>query len=176
MARRAPIASLVLALALAAAPAAPAGAAPLAYTEDFRDTLLRDPLLTTAWWDTVAGELKLPPLGAVVLGTADTPDNAFAVVLLGTHALVADNASGLQVVDVASAGQPEIVHPLERPPAAFVVSDGAHDEDLVSELREVRRAVEGSPAKEFRLPEYIPQYLAYADDPHNGSVYRQRTT
>jgi hypothetical protein len=84
-------------------------ATPFHLHEDFSSTRYRDPALNTAWWDTMAGELKLYPLEATVLGTADTPDNAYAVALDGTYAYVADNTSGLQVVDIASPGQPEIV-------------------------------------------------------------------
>ena len=93
-------------------------AVPFHHHENFSSTRYRDPALNTAWWDTLAGELKLFPLEATVLGTADTPDNAYAVALAGNHAYVADNASGLLVVDVSSPGQPEIVGSWNSPGSA----------------------------------------------------------
>ncbi len=111
---------LLVALPLAAALllAAAVTAAPFHHHEDFSSTRYRDPALNTAWWDTLAGELKLYPLEATVLGTADTPDNAYAVALAGTHAYVADNVTGLVVVDVSSPGQPEIVGSWNSPGSA----------------------------------------------------------
>ena len=71
------------------------------YVEDFTTTQYKDTVHTTAWWDTVAGELKLHPFVPALGGTCDTPGNAEGVAVSGYYIFVADNTSGLQVIDIA---------------------------------------------------------------------------
>jgi hypothetical protein len=75
------------------------------YIEDFTTTGYKDTLNTTAWWNTVAGELKLFPLPTLE-GTYDTPGYARGVAVLGGYALVADSYSGLQVIDISDPATP----------------------------------------------------------------------
>ena len=45
--------------------------------EDFSSTAGRDPAHTTAWWDTVSGQLKLFPFQPSLVATYDTPGEAY---------------------------------------------------------------------------------------------------
>ncbi len=50
-----------------------ANAAKNRYVENFATAQYKDALNTTAWWDTVTGELKLFPFVPTLVGTCDTP-------------------------------------------------------------------------------------------------------
>jgi len=78
------------------------------YTEDFTSTLYCDALNTTAWWDTVSGELKLPPFDLTLAGSCDTPSEPQHIALAGDYAYVADYLSGLQVIDISDPTSPTI--------------------------------------------------------------------
>lgn len=71
------------------------------FSEDFTSTALRDSLFTTAWWDTLAGELRLYPQPLVPRGVWNTAGNAYACALTGSHLMVADGSGGLASIDVA---------------------------------------------------------------------------
>ncbi len=49
------------------------------------------------------------PGSPVILGSVDTPHGALSVAVSGTVAYVADNLSGLQVIDVSDPGSPVIL-------------------------------------------------------------------
>ena len=95
---------VVLIAALVSVP--PAAAEIQEYSEDFRDWLQRDPAFTTALWDTVAGELRLPPQPLGARGSLNTLGTAYLVARLGTHLLVADGTGGLLAIDPANPDQP----------------------------------------------------------------------
>jgi len=59
------------------------------YMEDFSTTQYKDTLNTTAWWDTVTGELKLWPFELTLAGSYDTPGSAYGVAICGDYAHVA---------------------------------------------------------------------------------------
>jgi hypothetical protein len=79
------------------------------YVESFSTMQHCDKTHTTAWWDTIAGEVKLQPFAPSLLGTCDTPGNATFVVTAGDYAYVTDYASGLQVINIADPTNPTIV-------------------------------------------------------------------
>lgn len=98
--------TLVLPMALLAV-AAVVPAAIDEYSQDFRSWQQRDPGFTTALWDTVAGELRLPPELLRPRGALDTPGQAYAVAAAGARLLLADGGGGLRVVDPADPDQPQ---------------------------------------------------------------------
>jgi hypothetical protein len=92
------------------------------YTESFTSKLYCDTLNTTALWDTVAGELKLRPFELTLAGSYGTPDNAYGVALSGDYAYVADQASGLRVIDVSDPANPTSAGSCDTPGYANAVA------------------------------------------------------
>jgi len=82
------------------------GAVVKTFTEDFSTKQYCDTLNTTALWDTVAGELRLPLFELTLAGSYDTPDRAYGVAIAGDYAYVADGYSGLQVIDISDPTAP----------------------------------------------------------------------
>jgi len=78
------------------------------YSEDFTTTAYKDVILTSADWDTAAGELKLPTLPSFA-GSYDTPGFARGVAVAGDFAFVADHGSGLSVIDISDPNNPVFV-------------------------------------------------------------------
>ena len=76
------------------------------YVENFTTTQYKDNLNTTAWWDTVSGELKLFPFVPTLAGNYDTPGTARGVTISGDYAYVAVGSSGLQVIDISDPTAP----------------------------------------------------------------------
>jgi len=85
-----------------------AGAITNRYVEDFHTRQYCDRSLTTAAWDTVAGELKLPPFVMSVVGNCDLAQS-FAVAVDGDYAYVADFSTGVKVLDVHDPTAPALV-------------------------------------------------------------------
>ncbi len=85
------------------------------FTEDFTTTTFKDPVYTTADWDTVSGELKLLPFVPSLVGAYDTPGSAQGVTVAGGLALVADGSSGLQIVDITDPSAPTLVGTYDTP-------------------------------------------------------------
>ena len=79
------------------------------FTENFTTTAYKDTLNTTADWDTISGGLKLFPFESTLAGSFDTPGSAFDVVVAGDLAFIADQASGLQIVDITNSAAPTLV-------------------------------------------------------------------
>ncbi|UCF06043.1 MAG: hypothetical protein JSV33_03150, partial [bacterium] len=77
------------------------GTAPDYFTEDFTSNVYCDTFSTTALWDTISGELKLPPFELTLAGSYDTPGSARGIVTDGDYAYVAGVAAGLQVIDIS---------------------------------------------------------------------------
>ncbi len=92
------------------------------YTEGFTSKQYCDTLNTTAWWDTVAGELRLPFFDLTPAGSLDTPGTAYGVVVAGDYAFVADGASGLQVIDVTDPTGPDSAGTYDTPGLAHGVA------------------------------------------------------
>lgn len=69
-------------------------------TEDFTTTNFMDPVHTTALWDTVSGELRLPPFELTSVGSCDTPGEACRVSAAGDMAFIADGPNGIVILDV----------------------------------------------------------------------------
>ncbi len=79
------------------------------YIEEFTTTQFKDAVNTTAWWDIVAGELKLYPFEYTLVGTYDTPGDAYDVAVSGNYAFVANDAFGLHVIDISNPANPGLV-------------------------------------------------------------------
>jgi hypothetical protein len=79
------------------------------YTENFSTNLFKDPVLTTANWDTVTGELKLFPFQIALLGNYNTPGLAIGVTVSGDYAFIADGTYGLQVIDISNPTSPTLL-------------------------------------------------------------------
>jgi hypothetical protein len=118
-------ASIVLLLGLCTA--IPSSAITYSYDENFRTTQYRDPALTTAHWDTVAGEIRLYRLGVALTGSLNTPDSAQDMVIAGGYAYLADNATGLLVIDVSVPNAPLLAGTANTPGSARGVAlDGPY--------------------------------------------------
>jgi hypothetical protein len=76
------------------------------YVEDFSTSGFCDIAHTTALWDTVGGELRLPPFEPTLAGWYDTADLACGVAISGDYAYVADYGNGLVVVDISDPTTP----------------------------------------------------------------------
>ncbi len=83
-----------------------AQAVTLSHTEDFTSTAGRDSLWTSAEWDTIAGEVRLPALGLVQQGSYNTTGTALAGAVSGDVLFVADATGGLVALDIADAASP----------------------------------------------------------------------
>ena len=92
------------------------------YVEDFTTTQYKDSLNTTAWWDTVSGELKLYPFVITLAGSYDTPGTAWDVSLAGDHAFAADGGSGLHVIDISDPTNPTLLGNYDTPGQACGVT------------------------------------------------------
>ena len=92
------------------------------YVEDFTTTHYRDRLNTTAEWDSVAGALRLPPLQLTLAGNCGTPGAAYGVAVDGNYVYVADNTSGLQVIDITNPASPVIAGHCATPGRAYGVA------------------------------------------------------
>jgi hypothetical protein len=98
----------VFIFALSAVLSSSAGALAHQFSEDFSTKLYCDSLNTTAWWDTVAGEIKLYPFELTLAGS-EASSGAREVVVDGDYAYVAAYVSGLRVVDVSDPTSPTLV-------------------------------------------------------------------
>ena len=78
------------------------------YVEDFSTKQYCDTLHTTAWWDTLSGELKLFPFVPTLAGTYNTPGTAWGVTVSEDNAFVADGSFGLQVIDISDPANPTL--------------------------------------------------------------------
>jgi hypothetical protein len=96
------------------------------HTEDFSTTQFKDPLNTTASWDTVAGEVGLLPFTLSNVGSYNTSGTAKAVVVDGHYAFVADKESGLQIIDISDPTGPSLVGTYDTPDWASDVAVAGH--------------------------------------------------
>lgn len=94
----------LLALFLVVAPTA--AAQTITFVEDFTSKQFCDTTLTTAVWDTMAGEVRLPPFVPTSMGHFDTAGLAHSLALAGDHAFIADDANGLVVLDISDPSLP----------------------------------------------------------------------
>ena len=57
------------------------------------------------------------------VGGVDTPNDAYTVAVAGSYAYVADNYSGLQVVDITNPTSPQLVGNVDTPESAKDIAD-----------------------------------------------------
>ncbi|MFC1800169.1 FlgD immunoglobulin-like domain containing protein [Candidatus Eisenbacteria bacterium] len=101
-----------------------ASAEPLnhSYVEDFTTLQYCDTVNTTAWWDTLAGEVKPHLFQIELAGSCDTPGDARGIAISGDYVYVADLTSGLQLIDVSDPEDPAIVGSYDTPGNAYGVA------------------------------------------------------
>jgi hypothetical protein len=123
---RATVAALTaLALALLA-PGAEADL-PRSFTEDFSTKQYCGVYSTTATWDTVAGEIRLPPFQLDYLDGYDTPGDAKSVAVRdhrdsgGHYVYLADGSSGLLVFQLSGGGNLQLCGQADTPGSAWDV-------------------------------------------------------
>ncbi len=132
------------------------------YIEDFTTKQYCDTVNTAAWWDTVAGEIRLPPFRITLAGSLDTPGSACGVAVAGEHAFVADGASGFHVIDISDPSNPDFVGTYDTPGNAYGVAisgDYAYVADRVAGLVVVAIS---NPATPSHAGSYNTQGNAYA--------------
>jgi hypothetical protein len=96
------------------------------FTEDFTTTAYRDPINTTADWDTTASELKLFSFVPASVGFYSTPNTASGVAISGNYAYVADNES-MQILQISNPTFPLSAGSYHAPTLALsVFADGNH--------------------------------------------------
>ena len=120
----------------------PARATVHQYVEDFTTKTYCDTLNTTASWDTLAGELRLPPFEVSLIGSYNTPGSAHAVAIAGNYAYVADGGAagtgGFQVLDISDPTNPVSAGSYSTPDYAYSVAiagDYAYVADRFSGLQ-----------------------------------------
>jgi hypothetical protein len=88
------------------------------YEENFTSRQYCDTLNTKALWDTISGELKLPPFELILAGSYDTPGGSADLALAGDMAFVADAAAGLVIVDISNPASPSLLGSYDTPGSA----------------------------------------------------------
>jgi hypothetical protein len=118
------------------------------YVEDFTTKQYCDQLNTTAWWNTVAGELKLHPFEITLVGNYNTPGYAYGVAISGDYAYVADGTSGLKVIDISDPTDPTLGGSYNTPGdahGAAISGDYAYVADGASGLQVIDISAPTSP-------------------------------
>ena len=108
------------------------------YEETFTTTQYKDAVNTNAWWNTADGEIKLYPLVMTLTGTLGPLTNAAGVTIAGDYAYVADDASGLRVVDISDPSTPSLAGSYNTPNSArdvAIAGDLAYVADFESGLQ-----------------------------------------
>ncbi|UCG52213.1 MAG: Ig-like domain-containing protein [Candidatus Latescibacterota bacterium] len=118
--------SILTAVLLAGFPRIGAAQQTGSLTEDFLSTLYKDGINTTAFWDTLSGELKLFPFVMTLAGSYDTPGMARKLVVAGDYAYVGDGDNGLQVLDITDPTNPTFA-------GAYVTLSDARDVALAGD-------------------------------------------
>lgn len=97
----------VLAILLASLAPTPAAASVVRqYTEEFTTTTFKDPVATTADWNTGAGELRLFAFQPSQVAALDTPGTANGIAVDGDYAYIADFTSGLAILNITNPSSP----------------------------------------------------------------------
>ncbi len=88
----------------------PAAAETVTHNEDFTSLQFADVGLTTADWDTTAGELRLHPQGLVTIGSLSVTGEAYAAAWKDNHVLLAaGSGNALLIVDAGDPAAPQLV-------------------------------------------------------------------
>jgi hypothetical protein len=118
------------------------------YVEDFTTTQYKDPVYTTAWWNTSVGELYLYPYIPTLTSAYDTPGFSQEAFVAGDHVFVADHDAGLLVFDISDLGSPVLVGSYNTPGysyGVFVAGDHAFVADYGSGLQVIDISDPSSP-------------------------------
>ncbi|MFH1843199.1 MAG: FlgD immunoglobulin-like domain containing protein [bacterium] len=97
-------------------------AGPGYFREDFSNRQYADLALTTAWWDTMSGQVRLHPHEIELLAIVDTPGSAVDVAVFGNLAFVGDGEDGLQVLDITDPESVGVIGTLDTPGYAWGVA------------------------------------------------------
>jgi hypothetical protein len=92
------------------------------YVESFTTTTFKDAANTTALWDTGTGELKLNPFVGSLVGTYNTTGTATHLAVAGDLVFVADDVSGLQIINITNPALPTLAGTYNTPGTAMGVA------------------------------------------------------
>ena len=92
------------------------------FTDSLTSTQYRDPLVTSAWWDTTNGEIKRFPFAGSEIGNL-TGLNASDVVVRGDLAYIA-SVAGMQVADIRDPTSPLLISSAVGPLCNFIDAAG----------------------------------------------------
>ncbi len=81
--------------------AAPAETPAKSYREDFKSSQYLDSGQTSASWDTLRGEIKLPPYQIDLVGGTFTVDASWGIFQEGDSVYVADGYAGIHLIDIS---------------------------------------------------------------------------
>jgi len=118
------------------------------YAENFGTKQYCDTLNTSAWWDTVAKELKLHPFRLNCKGSCNSFANANGVAISGDYAYVVDEDFGLRVVDISDPTSPALIATCNTPGASYGIAisgDYAYVADGSSGLQVISIVDPGAP-------------------------------
>ncbi len=151
-------------------------AAVVRYEEYFSTTQYCDALNTTAFWDTIAGEIKLHPFTMSLVGSYATSSPAKCVAVSGNYAYVADGSSGLQVIDISDPTTPAYAGSYDSPGDANSVAisgNYAYVADGYSGLRVVDISDPENPssAGDFLLAGFTHEVAVSGDHAYVASDY-----
>ena len=79
------------------------------FTEDFSTTTYRDPVHTTAIWDTELGQLTLAPFAVTLTGSHTVGTVAYHTAISGNLALVAGYSGGVSLFDITDLSNPTLL-------------------------------------------------------------------
>lgn len=92
------------------------------YQEEFLSHTYEDTLNSTAWWDTLAGEIKLQPFASGHVGGALSPGSARGVTVSGNYAYVADHElGGVVIFDISDPASPVLAGSYDTPGLALSI-------------------------------------------------------
>jgi hypothetical protein len=155
-----------------------AGSAVNQFSESFNNTTYKDAVHTTADWNTGAGQLRMYPFVPSLVGAYNTSGNALGVDVAGDFAFVADNYSGLQIINIANPASPTLLGTYNTPGQAMdvaVAGDLAFVADYTSGLQIINITIPATPTlvgsydtPSFALGVAVAGDLAFLTDYTNG--------
>ncbi len=92
------------------------------FIENFTSTQYRDVMFTSAWWDTVAGELKCQQFNPTLVATYATTHFSQGMDVSGNYAYVANGNDGLVAIDISDPVHPSLVDSYNTPAYAYDVT------------------------------------------------------
>jgi hypothetical protein len=131
------------------------------YNESFYSREFFDPLNTTAWWDTLAGQLKLPLFQISLTGSASITGTSRGLAIAGDYAYIAVTPALFKVVDISAPATPAVV-------GTYALSDLPFDVDVSGDYAYVTAETADLYVINITDPAH-PTLAKYLDTPEHGA-------